>query len=202
MRMDKKTTNNLYRDLKEAIAGSEQDFTLGSLRRAVFLLAVPMVLEMAMESVFAVVDIYFVSRLGADAVAAVGITESIITIIYAIAVGFSLATTAMVSRRIGEKKPEQAAEAAFQSIITGMFISLTVAVPGVIYAPELLRIMGANADAVGIGVGRDSSSAQPLTLNDRSIVKKMIVLVLTCCMNISLMPTSIIRHPASGKNLW
>ena len=144
--MDKRTTNNLYRDLKEAIAGSEQDFTLGSLRRAVFLLAVPMVLEMAMESVFAVVDIYFVSRLGADAVATVGITESMITIIYAIAVGFSLATTAMVSRRMGEKKPEQAAEAAFQSIITGLFISLTIAVPGVVWAPKLLRIMGANAD--------------------------------------------------------
>ena len=144
--MDKRTTNNLYRDLKEAIAGSEQDFTLGSLRRAVFLLAVPMVLEMAMESVFAVVDIYFVSRLGADAVATVGITASMITIIYAIAVGFSLATTAMVSRRMGEKKPEQAAEAAFQSIITGMFISLTIAVPGVVYAPKLLRLMGANAD--------------------------------------------------------
>jgi putative MATE family efflux protein len=144
--MDKQTTKNLYKDLKEAISGSEQDFTLGSLRRAVFLLAVPMVLEMAMESIFAIVDIYFVSRLGEDAVATVGITESMISIIYSIAGGFSLATTAMVSRRMGEKKPEQAAEAAFQSIITGLLISLTIAVPGVVYAPKLLRIMGANAD--------------------------------------------------------
>jgi len=144
--MNRRSANSLYRDLKEAIAGSEQDFTAGSLRRAVFLLAVPMVLEMAMESVFAVVDIYFVSRLGTDAVATVGITESIVTIIYAIAVGFSLATTAMVSRRIGEKKPEKAAEAAFQSIITGLLISVAIAVPGVLFAARLLRLMGANAD--------------------------------------------------------
>jgi len=136
--------NALLRDLKEAIVGSEQDFTTGSLRRAIFLLAVPMVLEMAMESVFAVVDIYFVSRLGADAVATVGITESMITIIYAISMGFSLATTAMVSRRIGEKKPREAAEAAFQSIITGLLIAAVIAIPGGLCASRLLGLMGAN----------------------------------------------------------
>jgi putative MATE family efflux protein len=137
-----KTT--LFRDLEEAIAGSKQDFTSGSLRRAIFLLAVPMVLEMAMESVFAVVDIYYVSSLGADAVAAVGITESLITLVYAMGIGFSLATTAMIARRMGEKNPQQAARVAFQSIVTGAAISLFIAVPGALYATRLLQLMGAN----------------------------------------------------------
>ncbi len=136
--------NAIFKDLKEAIAGTRQDFTSGSLRRAIFLLAVPMVLEMAMESVFAVVDIYFVSRLGADAVAAVGITESMVTIIYAVGMGFSLATTAMVSRRMGEKKPREAAEAAFQSILTGLLMSLIIAIPGGLFASKLLFWMGAS----------------------------------------------------------
>lgn len=130
-------------DIKEAIAGTEQDFTKGSLKRAIFLLSVPMVLEMMMESIFAVVDIYYVSRLGADAVATVGITESLITIVYAIGVGLSMATTAMVSRRIGQKDKKGASRAAFQSIITGLFVSFLIAVPGIIFAEDLLRLMGA-----------------------------------------------------------
>jgi putative MATE family efflux protein len=134
----------LLADVKEAIAGTEQDFTQGSMSRAIFLLSVPMVLEMLMESVFAVADIYFVSRLGADAVATVGITESLITIVYAIGVGLSMATTALVSRRIGEKNPEGAARAAFQSILAGLVISLLIAIPGIIYASDLLRLMGAS----------------------------------------------------------
>ena len=132
----------LYHDIKEAIAGTEQDFTTGSIRRAIFLLAVPMVLEMMMESVFAIADIYFVSRLGADAVATVGIIESMVTIIYAIGIGLSMATTAIVSRRIGEKNPQGAARAAFQSIITGLIVSVLIAVPGVIFASDLLKLMG------------------------------------------------------------
>lgn len=133
-------------DIKEAIAGTEQDFTQGSLKRAIFLLAVPMVLEMMMESIFAVVDIYYVSRLGADAVATVGITESLITIVYAIGIGLSMATTAMVSRRIGERDKKGAGRAAFQSVITGTFVSLFIAVPGIIFAQDFLRLMGASEE--------------------------------------------------------
>jgi len=136
----------LVQDVKEVIAGTEQDFTTGSLKRAIFLLSVPMVLEMVMESIFAVVDIYFVSRLGAEAVATVGITESLVTIVYAIGIGLSVATTALVSRRIGEKNPEGAAKAAFQSIITGLFVSLLIAIPGIIYASKLLQVMGASEE--------------------------------------------------------
>jgi len=145
----KQQLKQIFRDIWEAISGTEQDFTAGSLGRAILLLSVPMVLEMIMESIFAVVDIFFVSRLGPDAVATVGITESMITIVYAIAVGLSMATTALVSRRIGEKKPEKAAEVAFQAMITGLGISFMVAWLGWFYAPELLGLMGI-ADEVAV----------------------------------------------------
>lgn len=135
---------NLLNDIRESIAGTEQDFTEGKLSRAILLLSIPMVLEMIMESVFAVVDIFFVSKLGPDSVATVGITESLITIVYAISIGISMATTSIVSRRIGEKNPDKAARAAFQSIITGAFASLLIAIPGILFAPDLLRLMGAN----------------------------------------------------------
>ena len=138
----------LLRDIKEAIAGTDQDFTTGKMSRTIFLLSVPMVLEMVMESVFAVVDIWFVSKLGAEAVAAVGLTESLITVVYAIAMGIGLATTSVVSRRIGEKDPDRAARAAFQSIITGTAISLLIAIPGYIYSSDLLRIMGASSNII------------------------------------------------------
>lgn len=134
----------LWHDVKGSIKGTEYDFTSGSIGRAILLLSIPMVLEMAMESVFAVVDIFFVSKLGPDAVATVGITESILTLVYAVAIGLSMSTTAIVSRRIGEKDADGAAKATVQSIIIGFTISIPVTLAGIFFAPELLRLMGAN----------------------------------------------------------
>jgi len=139
---------HIWATIKESISGTDQDFTQGSLNRAVFLLSIPMVLEMIMESVFAVVDIFFVSKLGADAVATVGITEAIMTVIYAISIGLAMATTAMVARRIGEHKPKEAANTAFQAIFTGISISLLIAVPGFIFAEDILRLMGSSSHMV------------------------------------------------------
>ena len=134
---------SIWPDVKEAIAGSERDFTTTSLGKAIFLLAVPMILEMMMESVFAVVDIFFVSRLGSDAVATVGITESVMTIVYAVGIGLSTATTAIVSRRVGEKEPRKAGNAAFQAMLVGAVFSFIVAIPGLVFAKEFLLLMGA-----------------------------------------------------------
>jgi putative MATE family efflux protein len=137
-----------FKDVAEAISGTEQDFTEGKMSRAILLLSIPAVLEMVMESIFVIVDIYFVSKLGANAVATVGITESVITIIYAVAIGLGMATTSMVSRRIGEKKPDAASFAAFQAILTGIIVSVAIGIPGAIFAKDLLRIMGATGEIV------------------------------------------------------
>jgi putative MATE family efflux protein len=139
---------SLFRDVAEAVSGSEQDFTEGKLGRAILLLSIPAILEMVMESIFVIVDIFFVSKLGADAVATVGLTESLITIIYAIAIGLGTATTSIVSRRIGEKNPDAASIAAIQAILTGLIISLLIAIPGIIFASDLLRAMGASGQIV------------------------------------------------------
>src|SRR5436190_3114705 len=143
----------LWATLREAVKGSHQDYTTAPVGRAVLLLAVPMVLEMLMESVFAVADIFFVGRLGADAVATVGITESLMTIIYAVAVGLSIGATATVARRIGEKDPEGAARAAVQSLALGVAGALVIGGTGAIFAPDLLRVMGASGEVSRTGSG-------------------------------------------------
>jgi len=142
-----------WSSIREALRGSHQDYTAGSLNRAILLLAIPMVLEMVLESLFAVVDVFFVGRLGADAVATVGLTESLLTLVFAVAIGLSMSTTAMVARRIGEKDPEGASVAGVQAVILGLAISLVVGVPGFVYAPELLKLMGASPDIVATGSG-------------------------------------------------
>jgi putative MATE family efflux protein len=137
-----------YRNVVESVSGTEQDFTEGKLSRAILLLSIPAVLEMIMESVFVVVDIFFVSRLGADAVATVGITESMITIVYAISIGLATATTSMVSRRMGEKNPDAASRVAFQAILTGIIVALIIGIPGAMYSGKLLGLMGASETIV------------------------------------------------------
>jgi len=133
--------------------GGEWDLTSGPVGKAVLLLAIPMVLEMVMESVFAICDVFFVSRLGIDAVACVGLTEAVITLLYAVAVGIGMATTAMVARRIGEGKPEAAADASVQSLGLGVVVSAVIALAGVIGAPELLRLMGGSEQVIAAGSG-------------------------------------------------
>jgi len=147
----RKFFREFFSDLRESLAGSERDFTKIPLSKAILLLSIPMVLEMIMESVFALVDIFFVSRLGVEAVATVGITESLMTIIYAIAIGLSVGTTALVARRIGEKRPEDASVAAVQAIITGIVVSLVFSAVGIFYAKDLLRLMGASEETVQMG---------------------------------------------------
>jgi putative MATE family efflux protein len=144
---------SIWSTVREAIRGSDTDFTSAPIGRAVVLLAVPMVLEMLMESVFAVADVFFVGRLGADAVATVGITESLMTVIYALAMGLSIGATATVARRIGERNADAAARAAVQSIVLGVIIGAIVGTVGVLYAPQLLRLMGATPEVVQAGSG-------------------------------------------------
>ncbi len=141
----------IWRSLMEAIRGTQQDFTEGSISRAVFLLATPMVLEMLMESLFAIVDVFWVTRLGANAVATVGLTESMLTLVFSVAMGVSMSTTAMVARRIGEKDSRGAATAAVQAILLGVSLAILMGIPGYWLAPRLLGWMGAPADLVAIG---------------------------------------------------
>jgi putative MATE family efflux protein len=142
-----------WASIRESLRGSHQDFTTGDLNRAIMLLAIPMVLEMVLESLFAVVDVFWVARLGAGAVATVGLTESLLSLVFAVGLGLALSTTAMVARRIGEKDSSGAAVAGVQAIIIGLVTSLLIGVPCWIYAPRLLELMGASPEIVASGSG-------------------------------------------------
>jgi len=144
---------NFFKDIRKAILGEETNYTQGSINRAIFMLSIPMVLEMLMESLFAVVDVFFVGRLGVDAIATVGLTESIIMILYAIGVGLSIAVTAMVSRRVGEGNKSKAADAAYQAILVAILIAAIFGFTGFIYAKDLLRLMGASESLIETGYG-------------------------------------------------
>jgi len=143
-----------YRFLKSiltAIKGTEKNFTSGSINRAIFMLSVPMILEMVMESLFAIVDIYFVGKVSVNAIATVALTESVIMIVYAISIGLSMAATAMVARRIGEGKNEEASKAATQAIILTVGISIIFSVVGLFFPRQVLELMGGEADLVNEG---------------------------------------------------
>jgi putative MATE family efflux protein len=141
----------LFQLFKIAVAGSEKEFTTGSIDKAILLLAIPMVLEMAMESLFAVVDIYFVSHLGVNAITTVGLTESVLTLVYTGAMGLSMAATAMIARRTGEKDPAAAAHAAMQSLYPGLFISVLISIVGIFFAKDILLVMGAAKEVADYG---------------------------------------------------
>ncbi|MDP9169416.1 MAG: MATE family efflux transporter, partial [Acidobacteriota bacterium] len=137
--------------IREALAGSRRDLTVGDLRRTIVLLAIPMILEMLMESLFGVVDMFFVARLGVDSMATVALTESLLVLVFGIAMGLSMATTAFVARRIGEKDPEGAAVSAVQAIAVGLLISFVVAATAILFAPNLLAVMGASPGVIAVG---------------------------------------------------
>lgn len=136
-----------------AVSGKETEFTTGSIRKAIFMLSIPMILEMLMESIFALVDIAYVSKVSVNAVATIGLTESVITLVYALAIGLSMAATAVVARRIGEKDVDGAKIAAVQAIGLGVLVSLVLGVVGILYAKEILALMGGEPDLIAEGYG-------------------------------------------------
>ena len=140
-----------WETVRASVSGAQHDYTSGSIGRALMLLAIPMVLEMGMESVFVLIDIFFVARLGADAVATVGLTESVLTLLYAVAIGLSMGATAHVARRIGEKNVEAARAAAVQVIWIGIALAVLIGVLGATYATDLLGLMGGNGNVVEQG---------------------------------------------------
>ena len=146
-------SNRFLQLVLSAVRGDAYDYTSGSIRKSIVLLAIPMMLEMAMESVFALVDTFFVGRLGVEALTTVGLTEVMMTLVYSIAVGLSLAPMALVARFVGEKDPAQASRAAGQSIVLTLLISLSIAVPGFLFAEDLLRLMGGGEAVVAAGGG-------------------------------------------------
>ncbi|MFN2516152.1 MAG: MATE family efflux transporter [Pyrinomonadaceae bacterium] len=150
---DSNAAQGFWSAIRESLRGSHRDYTEGPVGRSVILLAIPMVLEMCMESIFAVVDIKWVSYLGPDAMATVGLTESLLTLLYAIAIGLSIGATATVARRIGEQDPNGAARAAVQAIALGLFVSIGIGLIAAPLAPKLLSLMGASPSVVEQGWG-------------------------------------------------
>lgn len=136
-----------------AVSGKETEFTSGSIRKAIFMLSIPMILEMLMESIFALVDIAYVSSVSVNAVATIGLTESVITLVYALAIGLSMAATAVVARRIGEKDVQGARIAAVQAISLGIMISIVIGIIGILYAKDILALMGGEPDLIEEGYG-------------------------------------------------
>ncbi|WP_282124027.1 MATE family efflux transporter [Algibacter mikhailovii] len=153
MQSDSLSLNKIVHYFKIAVTGKQKEFTSGSIRRAIFMLAVPMILEMLMESIFALVDIMYVSQISVNAVATIGLTESVITLIYAVAIGLSIAATAIVARRVGAKDIKGATEAAIQVIFLGVFVAIIISVIGLLYPREILEIMGGSPDLIEEGFG-------------------------------------------------
>jgi putative MATE family efflux protein len=153
---NKLTLSKLYKYFIIAVTGKESEFTTGSIRKAIFMLSIPMILEMLMESIFALVDIAYVSRVSVNAVATIGLTESVITLIYAIAIGLSMAATAIVARRIGEKNIKGARETAVQAILLGIAVALVTGVIGAFYAEDILGLMGGSKELITEGKGYTS----------------------------------------------
>src|SRR5689334_2117605 len=145
------TFRKIITTLKQSLRGEQHDYTRGSVSEAVILLAIPMILELSLESIFAVVDMFFVSRLGPNAIATVGLTESVVTIVYSIAIGLSTGATAIVARRVGEKNPEAAAHSGAQAIGLAIVLAFVVGAFGFIFAGDILQLMGAAPDVVQEG---------------------------------------------------
>jgi putative MATE family efflux protein len=141
----------LWALVKRSLRGEQYDYTQGSIRHAIILLAIPMILELSLESVFAVVDMFFVGKLGENAIATVGLTESVVAIVYSIAIGLSTAATAMVARRIGEKNEDEAAHAGMQTMILSLIVTVVISIVGIVFAPKILHLMGAKLDVVKEG---------------------------------------------------
>lgn len=147
------SSKNILQLFKEAVLGKQQDFTQGSIKKAVFMLSIPMILEMLMESIFALVDIIYVSRVSVNAVATVGLTESVLTLVYAVAIGLSMAATALIARRVGEKDIKKANETAVQVIFLGILISIGISAVGILYPREVLQFMGGEPALIEEGFG-------------------------------------------------
>ena len=145
--------HSIYKNFREALSGEERDYTTGNLNKAIFMLSVPMILEMVMESLFAVVDIFYVGKVSVDAVATIGLTESVMLLVYSTAIGLSMATTAMVARRIGEKNKEDAADATVQSVVIAIVFSIFISLVGIFAAEDILRWMGGSEALIAQGVG-------------------------------------------------